>query len=141
MLRMLQTVYYAQKTEVERVDRVLGAYIEETYPNFTATLIIDGDKTLSAEDTGTLFWKIAARRRNLPITHESPLKNLFGGPLGYSDLAFFQAMLMYEEVDDFDDFDDICEEVASTVSIYPEFLWLLRRTKQGYIQKEPSCFW
>ncbi|KAL6717570.1 hypothetical protein ACLMJK_005485 [Lecanora helva] len=87
-------------------------------------LIIDGDKTLAAEDTGKLFWK---RYSELPGTQveADPLETLFGSPLGYTYTAFRQAVLMYEQATN-QEFDEICREVASMVSMHSDFLCLLQ---------------
>lgn len=58
---------------------------------------------------------------------ECPLKTLFSGPLLYSEAAFHQAVLMYEEVADDENFELICEKIASEVTMYPEFVSLLQR--------------
>lgn len=58
---------------------------------------------------------------------QCPLKQLFSGPLQYSQLAFRQAVLMYEEVANDLEFDSICEEVAAQVTMHPEFVRLLDR--------------
>jgi len=85
-------------------------------------LVLDADKTLAAEDTGSLFWKNIPRSRD----EECPLKTLFSGPLGYSYTAFRQATLLYEEAVDDQQFDSLCLDVALAVTMYPEFVSLLR---------------
>ncbi|SPJ78848.1 related to 2-3-cyclic-nucleotide 3-phosphodiesterase [Fusarium torulosum] len=87
-------------------------------------LVLDGDKTLAAEDTGALFWQEFARTRPA-VSGECPLKNLFSGPMGYSDAAFRQATLLYEEAADATNFDAICQTVASSVTLHPEIVSLL----------------
>ena len=86
-------------------------------------LVLDGDRTLAPEDTGALFWE---KERSA----EDPLKGIFGGPLGYSYTAFRQAVLMYEERAKDQRFDAHCADVASAVTMYPEFLSLLRLVQQ-----------
>lgn len=54
--------------------------------NLQTMVVVDADKTISTEDTGKTFWDVQA-----------PLGKLFGGPLGYSEAAFLQAVLLYEE--------------------------------------------
>ena len=88
-------------------------------------LVMDADRTLAAEDTGTLFWDMVCRLR--PSDDEGrTLKALFSSPLGYSYTAFRQATLLYEETADDQQFDDLCHKVASTVIMYPEFVSLLQ---------------
>ena len=57
---------------------------------------------------------------------ERILKTLFSSPLGYSYSAFRQATLLYEEVANDQEFDVLCQEVAMAVTMYPEFVSLLR---------------
>ena len=85
-------------------------------------LVLDGDKTLTADDTGSLFWKNIRRSRE----EECPLKKLFSGPLGYSYTAFRQATLLYEEAVGHQQFNNLCLNVALAVTMYPEFVSLLR---------------
>ena len=88
-------------------------------------LVMDADRTLAAKDTGELFWK--RNLNTLAVQGEAcPLKTLFSGPLGYSYTAFRQAVLMYEESSDDQKFDALCEDVASLVTMHPEFVSLLR---------------
>ncbi|KAI9887289.1 MAG: hypothetical protein M1823_000883 [Watsoniomyces obsoletus] len=89
-------------------------------------LVFDGDRTLAAEDTGALFWASHARRSG---DDEDPLKTVFSSPLGYSYTAFRQATLLYEEATNDGQYEAICEEVSSAVTIYPEFVSLLKRVE------------
>ena len=90
-----------------------------------AVLLMDADRTLAAEDTGALFWKIFFHLRQVEHT-ASPLEALFSSPLAYSYVAFRQAVLLYEAALNDQDFDDLCEHVALAVSMYPDFLSLLQ---------------
>ena len=102
-------------------------------------LVMDADKTLTAEDTGTLFWKMVSKPR-LESRWEGgdekdKLQTLFGSPLGYSYLAFRQATLLYEDAayEEGLSFNAICEKVASAVSIHPEFVILLRQISNSAV--------
>jgi uracil phosphoribosyltransferase/phosphoserine phosphatase/adenylate kinase len=88
-------------------------------------LVLDADRTLAAVDTGVLFWKRVPGSR-WPREEGSPLNNVFDSNLGYSYSAFRQATLLYEETADDQEFDEICQDVASEVTMYPEFLSLLQ---------------
>ncbi|MCJ1279766.1 hypothetical protein MMC21_007590 [Puttea exsequens] len=88
-------------------------------------LVLDADRTLAAEDTGALFWKSIANSRQSEDVDRT-LKTLFRSPLGYSYTAFRQAVLLYEETGDDQEFDKICEDVASSVNMHPEFVSLLQ---------------
>lgn len=87
-------------------------------------LVFDADKTLAAEDTGALFWRFARQEDDA----QDPLKALFSGPMQYSDEAFLQAALLYDEVSDDpnDGFDAVCEKVARSVTLRREFSKLLQ---------------
>ena len=93
-------------------------------------LVIDGDKTLAAEDTGALLWKAFSNIAGIPEKAET-LKDLFSSELGYSYTAFRQATLLCEEAFGTNaDYDRICDEVASAVTIHPEFVSLLTAAKK-----------
>jgi len=80
-------------------------------------LVMDGDKTLTDEDTGNIFWKVALNRQiDLNL---DPLKAIFGGKGKYSFNAFRQAALLYGELNEFD---DLCPVVAKLVTVYPEVI-------------------
>ncbi|TPX18978.1 uncharacterized protein E0L32_011371 [Thyridium curvatum] len=107
---------------------LVKAHLDDTTDNksFQTALVIDGDKTLAPFDTGSLFWKAYAEARS-KVVGPCPLKELFSGPLGYSDTAFFQAMLLYEEAAGDDAFfEGLCDTVASSVQMYDDFVSLLR---------------
>ncbi|KAI4255969.1 MAG: hypothetical protein L6R42_006475 [Xanthoria sp. 1 TBL-2021] len=87
-------------------------------------LAMDADRTLAAEDTGMLFWT-AASKKWPSLADADTLKTLFGGSLGYSYTAFRQATLLCEEIANDQDFEEICGDVASQVSMYPDIISLL----------------
>ena len=87
-------------------------------------LVMDGDRTLAALDTGVLFWKTLSNSESRD--EDNPLKPVFSSPMGYSYTAFRQAALLYEEAVDDHEFDAICEKVALAVTLHPEFVSLLR---------------
>lgn len=91
-------------------------------------LVLDADKTLTAIDTGTLFWETWQISRGSSGNGKTcPLRRLFGSPLGYTYGAFRQASFLYEEATDYEQFDAICHHVASKVAIRPELEALVRR--------------
>ncbi|PHH76384.1 hypothetical protein CDD80_1566 [Ophiocordyceps camponoti-rufipedis] len=70
--------------------------LDEALPHrdrLDTVLVFDADKTLAAEDAGTLFWKMLAETKS-PRSEKCPLKELFESPLEYSDQAFRQATLI-----------------------------------------------
>ncbi|KAI8962046.1 uracil phosphoribosyltransferase-domain-containing protein [Daldinia sp. FL1419] len=107
----------------------LDGFLSDDARRLHTMLVLDGDRTLAAEDTGKLFWN-AASRHCPDIENDAPLKDIFSSKLGYSYTAFRQAVLLYEEMFSDEVFDSICEEVASVVALRPEFALLLRRVQR-----------
>lgn len=105
-----------------RLDTVLT---RPCHRNLETVLVLDGDKTLAPEDTGTLFWQILAKTQ-LHLAGTDPLRELFGSCLGYSDAAFHQATLLYEDAADDEQFEYICDMVASSVTMHPDMISLLQ---------------
>lgn len=88
-------------------------------------LVVDADRTLAPVDTGALFWaQLTASQER--ARGSSPLKTLFSSPLGYSYNAFRQAALLCEDAVDDKEYEALCSDVASQVTIYPEFMTLLQ---------------
>ncbi|KAF9769229.1 hypothetical protein IL306_013363 [Fusarium sp. DS 682] len=106
-----------------RLDRVLARSGTEELQTF---LVFDGDRTLSAEDGGRLFLD-ALEEHGVGLWPGSHMKNLYSGPMGYSDEAFHQATLLFEEDSSADhNFKKISDMVAPSVPLHPELLSLLR---------------
>jgi len=113
---------------VAQTKRELDKALTSRQSRLQTVLIIDADKTLAAEDTGAMFWKTVSESGQLRDSAlEYALKTLFDSPLGYSYNAFRQAVLLYEEVADDKAFDSFCQGVALAVTVYPEWVFLLRR--------------
>jgi len=70
--------------------------------------------------------RVSALRDFQQHKEECPFKTLFSGPLGYSYTAFRQATLLYEEMVGDQQFDNLCLDVALAVTMYPDFVSLLR---------------
>lgn len=101
----------------------------ETKPK--TVLVLDADRTLAAMDTGILFWQ---KVHDSPLSEKDCTQTLFGSRLGYSYTAFRQATLLYEEAANDEMFDSICEQVATEVVMYPEFVSLLKlMAKESHI--------
>ncbi|KAK3356727.1 uracil phosphoribosyltransferase-domain-containing protein [Lasiosphaeria hispida] len=133
---------------LDRVERLLVSFCDETaaqnlstagekldglidsHKDLETALVFDADRTLSASDTGALFWdhvwKTTARDVHGQVGHSDPLKAVFSSPLGYSYTAFRQAMLLYEEASEQVDFELACDAVAASLSLYPGLLALLQ---------------
>ncbi|KAF1833642.1 uracil phosphoribosyltransferase [Decorospora gaudefroyi] len=91
-------------------------------PELETVLVLDADKTLAPQDTGSLFWQ----EYNLAggASSDCPLKELFTKQK-YSYASFRQVMLLYEETGE--DFDSISDKVAAKAEMYPEMIALLKR--------------
>ncbi|KAK5660036.1 hypothetical protein OQA88_13504 [Cercophora sp. LCS_1] len=109
--------------KTSHAEKVLDDFISSHHQHkkLDTILVFDADKTLSVEDTGAVFWALAS-----PDEQPDTLKQLFSGPMGYSDAAFRQAALLYSEIPE--GFDHLCSQVASSVKIRPELLRLLEST-------------
>ncbi|KAM6501542.1 Uracil phosphoribosyltransferase domain containing protein [Amanita muscaria] len=117
--------YHTEEDNLRRAESRLDDIVVRSncQPAPDVALVMDGDRTLAAPDTGILFWKTLSNSKSR--NEDNPLKGIFSSPMGYSYTAFRQAALLYEEVDDHE-FDVICEKVALTVTMHPEFVSLLR---------------
>ncbi len=105
------------------MDKVKMALVGEQ--SAETVLVVDADKTLAGEDAGAMFWQaINDSNQGLPTT--CPLKSLFGSPLGYSETAFRQATLLYEESTDEEAFETLCEKIAQSITVHPEFIALFQ---------------
>ncbi len=108
-----------------RLDDVVAA----SQGQLETMLVMDADKTLAAEDTCALFWKMLTSSLSCSRSLDyatTTLKALFSSRLGYSYTAFRQAVLLYEEAANDQEFETICKGVASAVTIHPDFVSLLQ---------------
>ncbi|KAI1666422.1 hypothetical protein L13192_10106 [Pyrenophora tritici-repentis] len=108
---------HTEAANLANVERALGLALPHLN-DLEKVLLFDADKTLAPQDTGTLFWELAA---TFPAC---PLKALFTAQ-PYSYHSFRQAALLYEE--EAPRFDALCDRVAATVDMYPEMKALLAR--------------
>ena len=115
---------HSEELNLSRAKLKLEEIIAERGPS-DLMLVMDADRTLASEDTGALFWKIASKKSSV-TEDENALTKLFKSKLQYSYTAFRQAVLMYEETADNQEFEALCEEVAMSVTMYPEFVTFLR---------------
>ena len=117
--------HHTEKYNLSQAERRLDDAIVASQGQLETVLVMDADRTLAAEDTGALFWKMVSN--SLPLKYEaSTLNALFGSSLGYSYTAFRQAVLLYEETADDQEFDALCQDVASAVTMHPELVSLLQ---------------
>ncbi len=116
---------HTEKHNLSQVESRLNEALIAGQGKWETALIFDADRTLAAEDTGALFWE-SLPSSWWPMDQDFPLKTLFRSKLGYSYSAFRQATLLYEETADDQQFDAFCQDVASAVTIHPEFVNLLK---------------
>ena len=125
--------HHNEKHNLSRAESKLDEAVVAISGRLETVLVLDADRTLAAEDTGALFWKRVSSSRQ-SRDRECPLKKLFSSQLGYSYAAFRQAVLLYEETVDDQEYDALCQDVASTVTMYPEFVSLLQLvTEQEHV--------
>jgi uracil phosphoribosyltransferase/phosphoserine phosphatase/adenylate kinase len=117
--------YHTENFNLSRAENRLDEVIAAGQGQLETVLVMDADRTLAATDSGAIFWKIVSDSQQSG-DEEYRLKKLFSSPLGYSYTAFRQAALLYEETAEDEEFNAICEEVASAVTMYPEFVSLLK---------------
>ncbi|KAM3437526.1 hypothetical protein NHJ13734_004593 [Beauveria thailandica] len=126
----LNVVRHFEQTSARRgnlalvMDRVDAALAGEERAE--TVLVVDADKTLAGEDAGSMFWQAAPHGPGRETWAICPLKSLFSSPLGYSEAAFRQATLLYEEAADEAEFEALCDKIASAITVHPEFISLFR---------------
>ena len=117
--------YHNEKYNLSKAESSLDDSVVASPGQLKTVLVIDADRTLAAEDTGALFWKRVSKM--WPSQYEaSTLNTLFSSALGHTYTAFRQAVLLYEETANDQEFDDLCQDVASAVTMHPEFVSLLQ---------------
>jgi uracil phosphoribosyltransferase/phosphoserine phosphatase len=117
--------HHTEKYNLSHAESTLDEALVAGQGQMETVLVMDADRTLAAEDTGALFWERVSSSRRLK-DEDCPLRTLFSSPLGYSYTAFRQATLLYEETADDQEFDALCQDVASAVTMHPEFVSLLQ---------------
>jgi uracil phosphoribosyltransferase/phosphoserine phosphatase/adenylate kinase len=120
---------HTDEYNLSHVEGILDKTLLPYQGRLETVLVMDADKTLTAEDTGTLFWRRSFESRGC-VGEDVPLSSLFSGPLGYSYTAFRQATLLYEDVADDQAYDALCHDIASVVIMHPEFVSLLQLVAQ-----------
>lgn len=126
-------LHHTEEYNLSRAEESLDEALAIGQDRWETVLVMDADGTLAAEDTGALFWKRMPDSQHWKNA-EYPLKTLFSSPLGYSYAAFRQATLLYEETTNDEEFDIICQDVASAVTMHPEFASMLQLVaKQEYV--------
>lgn len=124
---LLHFKYHNEETNLSRAQIQLDKAISPDSAQLETMLVIDGDKTLVAEDTGKLLMeKLGLSQQN----GGCPLSDVFRSPMKYSHAAFHQAALLYEEAANDLDFRKTCHEVATEVKVQAAFFSLLQTVKE-----------
>lgn len=94
-------------------------------------LVMDGDMTLAAEDTETLFWNSAPPLADVAADGGNPVQSLFESKPDLPYNVFLQASLIYERFYDWvysteSEFKDRCKKAASAVTMYNQMAKLIR---------------
>lgn len=118
-----------ERYNLSLVEQRLDSILEPYQGTLETVLVLDADRTLAAVDTGRSFWNRHQKTQQWD-GEGHPLKSLFGSAWGYSYAAFRQATLLYEETADDQTFEILCHEVASEVTMYPEFVSLLQKVDE-----------
>ncbi|KAI0008584.1 uracil phosphoribosyltransferase-domain-containing protein [Xylariaceae sp. FL0662B] len=118
---------YPEDRNLSLAQRQIDNVLLTNKKQLETVLVLDGDRTLTAADTGALFWKMLNDGKEL--LDPFPLNTLFGSSLGYSYEAFRQAAALYGQAVDKQEFDTLCERVASALTMYPELVSLIRLTQ------------
>ncbi|KAL2782499.1 uracil phosphoribosyltransferase-domain-containing protein [Aspergillus keveii] len=113
---------HTEDYNVSIAEHYLDKALSHEYETLETVILMDADRTLTASDTGAIFWTKVTQ----PEGDRNPFQVLFGSQLGYSYTAFRQAMLLCEEETADPEYDAICEDVVSQTTLYPEFVRLLR---------------
>ena len=108
------------------VDEIVANVKASHNTHITTALVLDADKTLTAMDTGSEFWKLeSSRERGIDQQVPTPAEDVFREN-GYTYEAFRQVAMSYSQVIGFE---ELCNDVAKETTLYPELLSLLRRVK------------
>lgn len=117
---------------LSQAKRKLDEIMATSHAEYKTLLVMDADKTIAAEDTGALFWGMVPNSQQLR-DEERSVEAVFSSSLGYSYVAFRQAMLLYEEAANDQEFEDLCEQVAKVVKVHPEMAALLRLAGHNHV--------
>ena len=90
-------------------ERALVASIAEEIPEKDVYLLIDGDGTLCAQDTGAMFFEQAS----VPSLPPEPLKHIFQRFEQYTFQAFWEVAMLYTNVLSKSEYTSLCKKVGA----------------------------
>ncbi|KAI9770974.1 MAG: hypothetical protein M1840_002678 [Geoglossum simile] len=126
--------HHTEKFNLSCAESKLDEVLVAVQGQLETVLVRDADKTLTAKDTGTLFWKRVSSSRWLGdkdclcetvLGSASISAGLLKALLVTPTLPFAEPHCWYEETAEDEGFDALCQEVASEVTIHLEFISLL----------------
>ncbi|KAK4560775.1 hypothetical protein LTR86_005354 [Recurvomyces mirabilis] len=83
--------------------------------------VFDADKTLSAQDTGNMFWEKRGR--------SSRMKEVFSEPRGYSYDGFRKICDIYDDECEVEEYEKACEDIAKEVVVHSELVAFLDQVR------------
>lgn len=92
----------------------------ESIPASAVYLLIDGDRTLCAEDTGKLFFDDLNGSDSV-----DPQKQIFKRFTAYTFQAFLEVAMLYERVLPDPDYQKLSKGIGRRVNLYPKWILLL----------------
>ncbi|KAI1758650.1 uracil phosphoribosyltransferase-domain-containing protein [Hypoxylon sp. FL1150] len=120
---------HSEEGNLRRAKYQLSKMILSNDKHLRSVLVMDGDRTLAADDTEALFWSFAAKTLNSSsdITEQNPVKSVFESFLPrYSYNAFLQASLLYGEISTQVSFEALCMQAAGATRMYGEMVEFVR---------------
>ena len=88
-------------------------------------LVLDGDGTISPQDTGAMFWDYLSKKREDPAMRTA-LEQVFERHGGYTYQAFHDVAQLYEDAMSEEEYKEICDDVAMDVELYSAIEKLLQ---------------
>lgn len=118
----LHTEQYNLSLAEKKVDDMVASH----QGRLDTMLVIDADRTLAATDsTERLFWE-ELRKSGYWTGEDSPLLPLFC-KMRFCYKAFRQATLLQEEAANPEEYEALCQHIAASITMYPEFVTLLQQ--------------
>jgi len=77
-------------------EQALSFAIQQAIPLADVYLLLDGDRTLSPDDTSKIYFESLTNYCNTPSSNDSPLKQIFTRYPDYTFQAFLEAAMLYE---------------------------------------------
>lgn len=120
LLRSFQN--YTEEENLRVAEARLHSIMAQCASPPEAMLVLDADRTLTPSDSGYLFWQNEGFSRAT-----TPLRDIFSSRLDYSHAAFRQAAALYHERYSSNALEDICQQIAPSITLYPQMASLLSR--------------